>query len=84
LVSNSKARIACPRCEQDYIAHIRIKATGTELFLCPECDATWFAIEDIGVKPFFDYGTYVKGLGLSVLWNELEVISEVVWALDLR
>lgn len=71
-------RKACPRCEQDYIAHVRIKATGTELFLCPECDATWFGVEAIGVEPYFDYETYVKSLGLSTLWGELEILSETV------
>jgi hypothetical protein len=69
-------KILCPRCEQDHIVGASIRATGTELFICPECDAIWFSIEKIGVGPFMDYGTYMQSMGLSMLWDELDVISE--------
>ncbi len=67
--------IICPRCQQDYIVRAHVKATGTELFMCPECDATWFLVEAIGVAPFLDFGTYMESIGLSMLWDELDIVS---------
>ncbi|MBP1147929.1 hypothetical protein JOE33_004852 [Pseudomonas sp. PvP027] len=29
-----------------------------------ECEASWFLYEDIGVRAFFDYGTYMESLGM--------------------
>ena len=66
----------CPRCQQDNVVKAMIKANKTIIFICPECDATWLSIESIGFPGFVDYGTYMKGIGLSMLWDELEVVSE--------
>lgn len=41
-----------------------------------ECEASWFLYEDIGVRAFFDYGTYMESLGLKPLWSELKIIPE--------
>ncbi len=64
----------CPRCEQGYIVKAKIIADGTCLFVCQECEASWFLYEDIGVRAFFDYGTYMESLGLKPLWSELKII----------
>lgn len=67
----------CPRCEQDEIVEAKIKANGRLIYVCPECDATWLSADQIGAHGFLDYGTYMKGIGLSQLWDELEVIKRV-------
>jgi predicted RNA-binding Zn-ribbon protein involved in translation (DUF1610 family) len=68
----------CPRCQQDYIFKAKIKANEAFIFTCPECDATWFKIEEIGVAPFLDFATYMNSIGLAGMWEELEVIAERV------
>lgn len=65
----------CPRCEQGDVIEVRVKANGIHLFVCQECEASWFLFEKIGVEPFIDYGTYMEGLGLPPLWSELEVVG---------
>ncbi|WP_081070687.1 zf-TFIIB domain-containing protein [Burkholderia stagnalis] len=67
----------CPRCEQDEILEARIKANGRVIYICPECDATWLSSGEIRSGNFFDYGTYMKSMGLSQLWDELEVIKRI-------
>ncbi|OUM71918.1 hypothetical protein AUC60_20665 [Pseudomonas caspiana] len=66
----------CPRCEQGDIVNAEIIADNTCLFVCQECEASWFLYEDIGIRDFFDYGTYMESLGLKPLWSELKIISE--------
>lgn len=65
----------CPRCEQDHVIQARVKATGADIFVCPECEATWFSMTKVGVETFVDYGTYMESVGLTQLWTELEIIS---------
>ncbi|SEI21312.1 hypothetical protein SAMN05216581_4449 [Pseudomonas asplenii] len=67
----------CPRCEQGDIYNVRVRATGEHLYLCRECDATWFSVEKIGVEKFFDYGAYMEECGLEPLWNELDYIEKL-------
>lgn len=64
----------CPRCEQDHVISATLKANDTRLVVCPECEASWFSLEDVGVNAFFDYGTYMEGIGLTGLWTELEIL----------
>lgn len=66
----------CPRCEQGDVVKAEIIADSTCLFVCQECEASWFLYEDIGVRAFFDYGTYMESLGLKPLWSELKIIPE--------
>ncbi|QBC45218.1 hypothetical protein [Iodobacter fluviatilis] len=62
----------CPRCEQDEIKKIKIKEIDKYFFLCPECDATWFSIDEVGVTPFVDFETYMEESGFLVSWDNLE------------
>lgn len=65
----------CPRCSQGNIVSAEIKYTGKVIFVCQECEATWFSIEDIGSMQFQDFGAFMEEIGLSPLWNELNVLS---------
>ncbi len=67
----------CPRCEQDEIVEARIKAIDRLIYICPECDATWLSSDEVSPSNFVDYGTYMKSIGLSQLWDELEIIKRV-------
>lgn len=66
----------CPRCEQGDIVKVRVVGDEKYLYVCQECEASWFLCEDIGIKSFFDYGGYMKGIGRKPLWSELEIIHE--------
>ena len=63
----------CPRCAQGDISKARINKTSQDIYVCQECEATWFSSADIGVVPFVDFGTYMVSLKLSPLWNELNI-----------
>ncbi|RJF97701.1 hypothetical protein [Noviherbaspirillum saxi] len=63
----------CPRCQQGDIAKAKIKATEQLIYICKECDATWFAFDHIGEVPFIDFGTYMLEIGLPPLLSELQV-----------
>jgi transposase-like protein len=62
----------CPRCEQGEIAAMAIRRSGAGLFVCVECEATWFVESEIGTKPFVDLGTHLRSLGLAPIWDELD------------
>ncbi len=66
----------CPRCEQGDIVKVRVVGGEKCLYVCQECEASWFLFEDIGVKPFFDYGNYMESIGRKPLWTELEITFE--------
>lgn len=63
----------CPRCEQDNLLEVRVRKTGTRLYVCPECEATWLWEKSIAQGAFLDFGTYMEGLGLPPLWDELDI-----------
>lgn len=67
----------CPRCGQDELVKARIKKSGILIYICPECDATWQSNFDINPGNFLDYGSYMESIGLSKLWDELEVIGGI-------
>lgn len=45
------------------------------IFVCDECEATWFKEEDVGNKTFIDFGTYMKSIGREPLWSELKIVE---------
>lgn len=66
----------CPRCGQGDVVKAKIIGSDTCLFVCEECEASWLLCEDIGVKGFVDFGTYMESFGLKPQWNEVEIIPE--------
>jgi len=70
---NDGEDMLCPRCEQGDIVAATIRSTRQRLFVCGECEATWFALHDVAHVRFVDYGTYMKSIGLKPLWDELEL-----------
>ena len=72
LLSESKMML-CPRCEQGDVIRGIIRSTNEMIYVCQECEASWSKAEDVGTETFFDFGTYMVGLGLNPLWTELEL-----------
>jgi hypothetical protein len=56
-------RVACPRCGQDWLVHVRLVHLSRNAVLCPECDALWQQPGDIGPTGFEDYGTFMTRHG---------------------
>ncbi|MHA3061138.1 hypothetical protein ACX1N5_01790 [Acinetobacter sp. ANC 4636] len=50
-----------------------IMKIGKVIFVCQECEATWFSADEIKERGFVDFGTYMEEIGLEPLWDELEV-----------
>jgi ribosomal protein L37AE/L43A len=63
----------CPRCQQGDVVKATVKKLGKGIFVCQECEATWFSIDDIGTKPFIDFGSYMRENGLRPVWDEIVV-----------
>jgi len=59
----TETRVECPRCGQDWLLHVRLLHLGRDAVLCPECDALWLRIEEVGANTFRDYGTYMVEQG---------------------
>jgi len=66
----------CPRCEQGDVCKAQIKSNGKLVYVCQECEATWFSAEAVGVESFVDFGTYMEGVGLPPLWSSLTVLPD--------
>lgn len=69
-------KMLCPRCKQSEIVAAKIRATGGRIFVCQECEATWFSPEEISSKKFLDLGLYMEEVGLPPLWDELIVLAD--------
>ena len=54
--------MACPRCGQDWLVHVRLVHLERDAILCPECDALWGDI-DPRHDNFEDYGTFMQRNG---------------------
>ena len=72
-------RIACPRCQQDWLLRVRLVHLSRDAILCPECDALWTQDESIGPATFEDYGTFMNRHGRQPENNEeIEVKGELL------
>ena len=70
--------IACPRCEgHGQIREIQILSTGKHVFVCSECDATWFGIDDIGKQPWGDFFTMLSEQGIPSTHNQWRLLPEI-------
>jgi len=58
-------RVACPRCGQDWLYRITLVHLGRVVINCPECDAMWQHISEIGPYSFEDYSTFMERHGRS-------------------
>lgn len=63
----------CPRCDQGEVVTAMINNTGDTIYICKECEATWFSENDIGTGQFIDFGIHMKSLGIEPLWSEITI-----------
>lgn len=63
----------CPRCKQGEVVKAIIIKTEDELYVCDECEATWFYKDDIGKDMCLDFGVYMESKGLAPLWSEITI-----------
>jgi uncharacterized Zn finger protein len=67
----------CPRCDgQGIVRHAIVKATSQPIFICDECDAVWFSVDDVATSRAIDFRTYVSQFGLEGLWSELAILDD--------
>jgi transcription elongation factor Elf1 len=66
----------CPGCGQGCVVPVRVKSTGVRLFVCEECESTWFREEDIESARPMNFMDYMESQGGTGLWSELERLSK--------
>ena len=72
-MKDSRQTLPCPRCAQGCILEASIVGPGTPIWVCEECEATWFSSSDVSDFNFVDLGTYLESIGKKPLWSELHV-----------
>jgi transcription elongation factor Elf1 len=71
--------LTCPRCDgQGSVLKAKIIKTNELIFICDECDATWFSLDAVSYQPWVDFGTYMERKNLSSAWNELKILGDAV------
>jgi hypothetical protein len=69
--------LVCPRCDgQGSVVRAQVVKTNKTIFICDECDATWFTLEAIESEAWVDYGTHMEEQGLSPTWDELKILGD--------
>lgn len=66
----------CPFCEQGIVHKAMIKKTGTRIYICDECDATWQIGCEIRSDSFEGFDVLMKRLGGKGLWSELTELDK--------
>lgn len=61
----------CPRCDQGFVVMVEVVKTKKRLFVCKECDASWFDRASVGTGDYIDFGTWMLTQGLTPLWSEV-------------
>jgi len=68
--------IVCPRCDGNgLIEKIRIKSFGITLYVCDECEATWFHPSTISFYTFIPIESFLEARGIEWSDKELEKIG---------
>jgi transposase-like protein len=57
--------LLCPRCEHDYLEKLTIIKLKEIIYVCPDCQATWFSEDSIGRFTFVDLDTYLNKFGIA-------------------
>lgn len=69
-------QIECPGCGQGWVLHFRVPALQTELFVCEECETTWFSRSGIGHDTPMNFVTFMREHGLKGTWDEIERVEK--------
>lgn len=74
-MTRTSKKVVCPGCGQGWAVPVRVKSTGICLFVCDECESTWFREEDIGRARATHFMDYMESEGLKGLWSEIERLT---------
>lgn len=75
MMTSMQKTVMCPGCGQGQVVPVRVKSTRIPLFVCEECETTWFRAEEIGHSRPFNFMDYMESQGLKGLWSELERLT---------
>lgn len=64
-------RIWCPGCSQGWVVPVKVPALNRDIFVCEECDTTWFSRAGIGTEKPVNFVTFMRENGLKGLWTEV-------------
>lgn len=67
-------RHVCPGCGQVWVLPVRIKRSGTLLFLCNECDSAWLSEASIGRDGAVNFVAHMESVGMRGSWSEVELL----------
>jgi transposase-like protein len=68
----------CPRCNQGPDLHrIRVEGLNEIIYVCHECDATWFSEDAITSKRHMDYTAVLAELGLDPITAKQTVVDQL-------
>lgn len=63
-----KGKVVCPRCDGNGLVYkAEIKDINKVVYVCDECDATWFWNDRFGMDNFVDYETFLEENSLSYM-----------------
>ena len=66
-----RTTIACPDCAQDWLRRWVLSATAEEIYLCPECDATWLTEDEVAEANVTRFRTFLDVRGLDHYTDQL-------------
>ncbi|MEU8137311.1 hypothetical protein [Streptodolium elevatio] len=67
--------IVCSLCGQDHVVRYRIKGTGDEFWMCPECESLWRPGADPRRSTEAYLSVYLEARGLDPADVELERVE---------
>jgi transcription elongation factor Elf1 len=70
-----RKKIWCPRCDQGWVVQVYIKGLEQHGYLCDECEALWFDVENITQFNFVDYSTFMEAKGFGRPYEQLKSVD---------
>lgn len=70
-------KIECPRCGQDYLVSATIRPLSEAIIVCPECEAYWTNLDEVGPNTFTNLVEHLEANGLNWDWGLLNVHGTV-------
>jgi transposase-like protein len=64
--------IVCPYCGQDWVQHVRIVESGTQFWLCFECESIWLSEEWISAATAESLKDFLASEGHDPKVTEIE------------
>ena len=70
------AKVYCARLDDGVVNRARVRQTGTIIYVCEECDATWLDGDAIRRDNWQDLQACLSTLGVQGRWSQLEDVEE--------